>query len=260
MNCSTGDYFLWNDEAINHWQECPAPGRIINMNRIGAALCGEVSGPEIQSLFVFCANPMISAPNTARVQQGLQREDLFTVVHDLFMTDTARQADIILPATSQLEQVDLHRGYGHTVLGYNHAAIAPLGESKSNWEVMQLLSQAMGFNEPWLSETADEVIDGILSATREDNPRLAEVSLQSLRENPFVEFADGVDTEFFRSNNPEGSPERVRKLGRIPLGRFGNATDIAKTVAFFLSDDASYITGQTLFVDGSSSLASSALF
>jgi NAD(P)-dependent dehydrogenase (short-subunit alcohol dehydrogenase family) len=69
-----------------------------------------------------------------------------------------------------------------------------------------------------------------------------------------------VDTEFFRSNNPEGSPERVRKLGRIPLGRFGNATDIAKTVAFFLSDDASYITGQTLFVDGGSSLASSALF
>jgi 3-oxoacyl-[acyl-carrier protein] reductase len=69
-----------------------------------------------------------------------------------------------------------------------------------------------------------------------------------------------VDTEFFRSNNPEGSSERKRKLERIPLGRFGDAADIAKTVAFFLSDDASYITGQTLFVDGGSSLASSALF
>jgi anaerobic selenocysteine-containing dehydrogenase len=196
MSCSTGDYFLWDDEAINHWQESPAPGRIINMNRIGAALCGEVSGPPIQSLFVFCANPMISAPNTSKVQQGLQREDLFTVVHDLFLTDTARQADIVLPATSQLEQVDLHRGYGHTLLGYNHAAIAPLGESKSNWEVMQLLSQAMGFNEPWLFETADEVIDGILSATREDNPGLAEVSLHRLRENPYVEFADSDEVPF----------------------------------------------------------------
>jgi NAD(P)-dependent dehydrogenase (short-subunit alcohol dehydrogenase family) len=69
-----------------------------------------------------------------------------------------------------------------------------------------------------------------------------------------------VDTEFFRSNNPEGSSERTRKLQRIPLGRFADANDIAKSVAFFLSNDASYITGQTLFVDGGSSLASSALF
>lgn len=69
-----------------------------------------------------------------------------------------------------------------------------------------------------------------------------------------------VDTEFFRSNNPEGSSERIRKLDRIPLGRFGDTSDIAKAVAFFLSDDASYITGQTLFIDGGSSLASSALF
>ena len=69
-----------------------------------------------------------------------------------------------------------------------------------------------------------------------------------------------VDTEFFRSNNPEGSSERERKLQRIPLGRFAQASDIAKSVAFFMGDDAAYVTGQTLFVDGGSSLASSALF
>jgi 3-oxoacyl-[acyl-carrier protein] reductase len=69
-----------------------------------------------------------------------------------------------------------------------------------------------------------------------------------------------VDTEFFRSNNPEGSSERIRKLNRVPLGRFATADDIARTVSFFMGPDSGYVTGQTLFVDGGSSLASSALF
>ncbi len=97
------------------------------MNRLGAALTGEVSDPPIQSLYVFCANPVTSAPNASLTVQGMQREDLFTVVHELFMTDTAQYADIVLPATSQLEQTDLHKAYGHRYLQYNHAAIAPLG-------------------------------------------------------------------------------------------------------------------------------------
>jgi anaerobic selenocysteine-containing dehydrogenase len=196
LGCSTGDYFQWDEEAINHWQKCPPAGRMVNMNRIGAALLGEVSAPPIQSLFVFGANPMVSSPNTAKVLRGLQREDLFTVVHDLFMTDTARQADIVLPATSQLEQVDLHRGYGHTLLGYNHPAIAPLGESKSNWEVMQLLARALGFTESWLYESADEVIDGVLRATRHHNPRLAQVSARELRAKPWIEFATRDEVPF----------------------------------------------------------------
>ena len=79
-----------------------------------------------------------------RIIEGLKRDDLFTVVHELFMTDTADIADLVLPATSQLEQVDLHKGYGHTMLTYNHPAIAPLGESKSNWEVMGLAGPGYG--------------------------------------------------------------------------------------------------------------------
>ena len=86
---------------------------------------------------------------------GFKREDLFTVVHDLFMTDTADYADIVLPATSQLEQVDLHKAYGHRNLQYNHAAIAPLGEAKPNTEVFRLLARALGF-EPELFEESDE--------------------------------------------------------------------------------------------------------
>jgi anaerobic selenocysteine-containing dehydrogenase len=231
LSCSTGDYFQWNDEAINHWRECPPAGRSINMNRIGAALCGEVDNPSIQSLFVFCANPMVSAPNSALVYRGLRREDLFTVVHDLFLTDTAHQADIVLPATSQLEQVDLHRGYGHTLLGYNHAAIEAVGESKSNWEVMQLLASAMGFSEPWLHETADEVIDGVLRATREDCARLAGISLSSLRENAFVEYASADEVPFADGQfaTPGGKVELYSEayagLGLSPLPEWRDDCD-----------------------------------
>jgi anaerobic selenocysteine-containing dehydrogenase len=82
------------------------------------------------SLYVFGSIRRPSAPNAGRVIAGLQREDLFTVVHELFMTDTATMADIVLPATSQLEQADLHKAYGHTLLRYNAPAIAPLGESQ----------------------------------------------------------------------------------------------------------------------------------
>ena len=71
------------------------------------------------------------------------------------MTDTADLADIVLPATSQLEHTDLHKAYGHTYLTYNQPAIPPLGESKSNWELMQLLATEMGFTEPWLHQSAD---------------------------------------------------------------------------------------------------------
>jgi anaerobic selenocysteine-containing dehydrogenase len=113
--------------------------------------------------------------------QGLQREDLFTVVHELFMTDTADYADIVLPATSQLEHADLHKAYGHTMLAYNHPAIPPLGESKSNWEVMGLLAEALGFTEPWLHQSIDEVIEEILTASAHHNPAFQGITLEQLK-------------------------------------------------------------------------------
>jgi anaerobic selenocysteine-containing dehydrogenase len=96
------------------------------------------------------------------------------------MTDTAEMADIVLPATSNLEAPDLHKGYGHTLLRYNHPAIAPLGESKSNWDVMRLLAAEMGFAEPWLRQDADAVIAEVLAATAAHNPRLAGITLERL--------------------------------------------------------------------------------
>lgn len=178
---STSGYVKWNSEALGHAAVCPPPPRTINMNRLGAALTGEVQDPPIKSLYVFAANPVTSAPNAGKIVEGLLREDLFTVVHEQFMTDTARYADIVLPATTQLEHCDLHKAYGHRNLQYNQAAISPFAESKSNWDVMRLLAEGMGYTEPWLQESAEEVMRSVLDATRADTPYLHGITLERLQ-------------------------------------------------------------------------------
>ena len=187
---STSDWLQWDDIAVTHAQDpaCPPPPRSLNMNRLGAILTGEAD-PPVYSLFVYNANPVASTPNAGKIVAGLQRDDLFTVVHDLFETDTARYADILLPATSQLEHVDLHKPYGHVSLQYNMPAIAPQGEARSNWDVMRSLSSAMGFNEYWLRQDANEVIQEILEATAQHNPRLVGITLQRLQEEGSIPLA-----------------------------------------------------------------------
>ncbi|HEY7781184.1 MAG TPA: molybdopterin oxidoreductase family protein [Ktedonobacterales bacterium] len=192
---SMSGWVRWDAEAVGHASECPPTPRAVNMNRLGAALTGEVSDPPIRSLYVFCANPVASAPNASLTVRGLEREDLFTVVHDLFMTDTARYADLVLPATSQLEQVDLHKPYGHRHLQYNHAAIAPLGEAKSNWDVMRLLARALGYDEPWLRQDAEAVIAEVVDATRAHNPLLEGITLERLRAEGTVALRFTPETE-----------------------------------------------------------------
>jgi anaerobic selenocysteine-containing dehydrogenase len=181
LGYSTSGYLQWDGRAVNHAGSGPRPGRVVNMNRLGAALLGEIRDPPIRSLYVFNANPATSSPNAGRIVEGLRRDDLFTVVHDLFLTDTADFADIVLPATSQLEHTDLHKAYGTTVLTYNAPAIAPLGECKSSWEVMGRLATAMGFREPWLHQSADEVIEEVLTATAAHNPALHGITLARLK-------------------------------------------------------------------------------
>jgi anaerobic selenocysteine-containing dehydrogenase len=202
---STSGYLKWDGETINKWSECPPPGRMVNMNRLGAALTGEISDPPIQSLYVFGSNPAAVAPNAGRIIAGLQREDLFTVVHELFMTDTADYADIVLPATSQLEQADLHKAYGHTLLRYNAPAIAPLGESKSNWDVIRLLAAGMGFDELWLRQEVDEVIDEALTASAAHNPRLAGITLQRLKQEGQIGLTLDSDIPFGDGHFPTPS-------------------------------------------------------
>ncbi len=186
LSYSTSGYLQWDGRAVNHWDECPPPGRVVNMNRLGAALLGEVRDPPVCALYVFNANPAASSPNAGRIIEGLRRDDLFTVVHDLFLTDTADYADIVLPATSQLEHTDLHKSYGTTFLTYNAPAIAPLGECKSTWEAMGLLATALGFREPWLHQSPDEVIEEVLSATAVHNPTVRGITLRQLKDGGAV--------------------------------------------------------------------------
>ena len=179
---STSDWLKWDKAAVAHNNDpaCPLEPRTLNMNRLGSILTGEAN-PPITSLFVYNANPVASSPNAGKIVEGLMRADLFTVVHELFETDTARYADILLPATSQLEHVDLHKPYGHLSLQYNMPAIAPLGEAKSNWDVMRALAASMGFDDAWLKEDANEVIRSVLEATAQSNPLLAGITLERLQ-------------------------------------------------------------------------------
>jgi anaerobic selenocysteine-containing dehydrogenase len=134
--------------------------RTINMVTIGDDLLREASpafGPRIEALVVYNSNPVAVAPDSGKVLQGFQREDLFTVVLEHFLTDTADYADIVLPATTQLEHVDAHLAYGHLYMMANNAAVAPLGEAKPNTEIFRLLAARMGFDDPCFAETDDQL-------------------------------------------------------------------------------------------------------
>ena len=161
------------------------PTRIVNMNQLGYALT-ELSKPPIMSLYVYHSNPVVVAPDQTMIIKGLRREDLFTVVHERFMTDTARYADILLPATSSLEHSDIYRAYGHYGIQRAAAVIPPVGEAKSNWEVFQLLAQAMGFEESFFGQNADEVINELIDPP---TPWLEHVDLVRLQEGRPVELS-----------------------------------------------------------------------
>jgi anaerobic selenocysteine-containing dehydrogenase len=125
--------------------------RTINMSTIGDDLLRETSpgfGPKVEAVVVYNSNPVAVAPESRKVVQGFAREDLFTVVLEHFMTDTADHADYVLPATTQLEHLDLHTSYGHTWVLINEPAIAPVGEALPNTEIFRRLAARMGFTEP----------------------------------------------------------------------------------------------------------------
>ncbi len=129
--------------------------RTINMITIGDDLLREASpafGPKIEALIVYNSNPVAVAPESARVARGFAREDLFTVVLEHFRTDTADQADYILPATTQLEHWDVHASYGHTDVLLNRPAIEPRSEARSNTDIFRALARRMGFDEPCFAE------------------------------------------------------------------------------------------------------------
>src|SRR4051812_1876663 len=126
------------------WIETPEPTtRLVNMNHLGRALL-EYRDPAVQMLFVYNCNPLATVPDQNRVLQGLQREDLFTVVFEQVLTDTARYADVVLPATTFLEQYDIAKGYGPISLQLVRPVIEPQGEARTNAQVFSELSERLG--------------------------------------------------------------------------------------------------------------------
>lgn len=152
--------------------------RLVSMNQLGGALT-ELADPPVMSLYVYHSNPAAIAPDQNAVIRGLEREELFTVVHERFLTDTARYADIVLPATTSLEHSDLYRSYGSYHAQRCGAAIAPVGEAKNNWEVFSLLAAGMGWHESFFRLSADELIELLLV---EENPWRSAAVTERLRQ------------------------------------------------------------------------------
>src|SRR5438552_965233 len=166
---STSGFFKYNYAALERPDLIQGDPRTINMSRLGEALTN--GNPPVRAIVVYNSNPAAVAPDQQRVLAGFKRSDLFTVVLEHFQTDTADYADILLPATTQLEHLDLHRAYGHTYSMLNTPAIAPLGESKPNTEIFRLLAERMGFDEPcWKDSDEDlvqQALDGVKGITFE---------------------------------------------------------------------------------------------
>jgi anaerobic selenocysteine-containing dehydrogenase len=151
--------------------------REINMVQLGRALTDPALDPPLKALIVWSSNPATIAPNQQLVQQGLRRDDLFTVVHEQFLTDTARHADYVLPATTQLEHLDLMWSWGHQYVALNRPAIAPLGEAVPTTEFFRRLATRMGHTGPAVCQTDEDLVRLALAS---DHPYLCGVTFERL--------------------------------------------------------------------------------
>jgi anaerobic selenocysteine-containing dehydrogenase len=158
----------------------PRNPRSLDIAALGASLTRGDLAPQVHGLMVWCMNPAVTLPDSGRVRQGLLRDDLFTVVVEHFMTDTARYADVILPSTTQLEHFDIVPPWGHHYIGVNHPAIPPLGEALSHGEIMRRLAPKLGLDHPAFAESDEEIAASALPAG---------VSLDALKSQGWVRAA-----------------------------------------------------------------------
>ncbi len=148
------------------------PVRTINMSQLGQALTDPEIEPPVGALVVWNSNPAQIAPDQERVLAGLEREDLFCVVLEQFMTDTAAHADVVLPATTQLEHMDAVFSWGHQYMTWNEPAVTPRGEAKPNSEIFRLIAARLGIDEPLLTQGDDEILADIFAESSIDLPDL----------------------------------------------------------------------------------------
>ena len=206
------------------------PARVVNMVELGAAL-NTLTNPPIKALFVYNSNPAAVCPNHNEVIRGLQRPDLFTVVHEQFFTDTTDYADIVLPATTFFEHKDLQTAYGHYYLQTSQQAIEPLGECRSNVETFRALAQHMGFDDECFRDSVDDMIDAALDSPNpwlkgidrgrldsENHVRLNFGDQAAANDDPFLPFANGNFPT--PSGKAELYNESLKQLGLDPVADF----------------------------------------
>ena len=204
--------------------------RIVNMTELGKALT-ELRDPPVKAMVVYNSNPAAIAPHQNRVMAGMRRPDLFTVVLEQFMTDTALHADIVLPSTTFLEHTDLYRAYGHYYVQLARPALPAPGETKTNVEAFRLLAERMGFKDPCFAESEDDMIRGLLAS---GHPFLEGITLERLEQEhsvrlnvaaegePFLPFAQGgFGTPSgkceFGAEDLEYLPPEESRLGSVSL-------------------------------------------
>ncbi|MGB7235933.1 MAG: molybdopterin-dependent oxidoreductase [Rhodococcus sp. (in: high G+C Gram-positive bacteria)] len=211
--------------------ELQTPGtRVVNLYQLGEALTGGLElDPPLKALMVYNSNPVVVCPDQERMIAGLSREDLFTVVSDHFLTDTATYADIVLPATTQLEQDDINFSWGHLFVTYNNKSIEPRGEAIPNTELFRRLAAAMGFTEPAFTRTDEELI---AEAYDWESPAMEGITIESLKEKGWQrlnlpapdEYAPHAEGNF---KTPSGKTEFVSSAAAggnfvLPLFRQGS--------------------------------------
>ncbi len=174
---STSGTFPVDTAALERPDLTPPGTRTLNMSELGRLLNDPRLDPPVAALFVYNSNPGAVAPDQEAVRRGLAREDLFLVVHDLFQTDTADFADVLLPATTTLEHYDLHKAYGHLGLSLSRPAIAPLGECLPNTELFRRLGARMGLDHPALRESDEQMAR---AALHWDHPYLRGITFERL--------------------------------------------------------------------------------
>lgn len=230
---SSSGTFSLDSAALERPDFIPSGTRTINMSAIGDALLGELRNPDnsispmnppVKALYVYNSNPVAVAPDSKKVIAGFSREDLFTVVHEIFQTDTADYADIVLPATTQLEHFDVHKAYGHLYVVANNPAIAPLGEAKPNSEVFRLLAERLGFEEPCFKETDEEIAR---QAFNYDHPRMQNIEFDTLKNKGWQRLNIAENYAPFAEGNfptPSGKceffSEALAREGKDPLPNF----------------------------------------
>ena len=193
---STNDFYNFDHAALERPDLLRGRRpRVVNHAAIGDALTA--ASPPVRAVLVYNNNPVAVCPDAEKVVAGFRREDLFCVVMDSFLTDTADYADIVLPATTQLEHCDVHKSYGHLYVLANNPSIAPVGESLPNSEVFRRLAARLGFDEPCFRDTDEDICR---TALRSASPRMQGIGWESVKESGwqrlrvperFAPFAEG---------------------------------------------------------------------